>query len=261
MFGFLKRRRKDPETSSVHPRVALPDRYSAIYAVGDVHGCLAQITSLEVALLADARACNETALILYLGDLIDRGPDSAAVLDRILAPGVNRLCLMGNHEAMFLAALEARADLDRWLEFGGADMVASYGLDPGDLRRMRGPAAKQALLSHIPEEHIEFIRAMPVAAWSSTHFFAHAGISPDRNFADQTDRDLLWIREPFLSSQANYPLQVVHGHTPAKQPVVMPNRICVDTGSYATGALTAVKLKRGITPRFFSVGQRAAAAS
>jgi serine/threonine protein phosphatase 1 len=213
-----------------------------VYAVGDVHGCADKLDQLHALIGHDAlRAPEPRKVIVYLGDYVDRGPDSRGVLARLLAPappGCERIFLKGNHEVMFQAAVASKATPEVvrfWLDNGGAETLASYGADaamPG-----RWSAA-------VPAEQRAFLKSLRTAWSAGGYLFAHAGIRPGVAPDAQDEDDLLWIREPFLSwnSDADPPGVVVHGHTPTRAPVVMDHRIGIDTGAVYGGKLTAVAL-------------------
>jgi serine/threonine protein phosphatase 1 len=213
-----------------------------LYAVGDVHGCAERLDALHAAIGHDALRANQPRkVIVYLGDYVDRGPDSRGVIARLLAPappGCERILLKGNHELMFLAAIAPRATpdvIDFWLMNGGAATLESYHADPGE------PATWPHL---VPAEHKAFLRGLRTAWSAGGYLFAHAGIRPGVAPDAQDEDDLLWIREPFLSWQAEAPPPgvVVHGHTPARMPEVHPHRIGIDTGAVFGGKLTAAVL-------------------
>lgn len=213
-----------------------------VYAVGDVHGCSRQLDQLHGAIGYDAlRAREPRKVIVYLGDYVDRGPDSRGVLARLLAPGppgCERIFLKGNHEVMFQAAIAASAcaDVRRfWLANGGEATLASYGAVP-ELAAYWAAA--------VPAEHRALLRGLRTAWSAGGYLFVHAGIRPGIAPEAQQEEDLLWIREPFLSwnSEATPPGVVVHGHTPTDAPVVLRHRIGVDTGAVFGGKLTAALL-------------------
>ncbi|WP_210272615.1 metallophosphoesterase family protein [Chthonobacter rhizosphaerae] len=246
-----------------------PDRHvvapddASIYAVGDVHGCADLLHALEARILQDARARRTRALILYLGDLIDRGPDSAAVLDHLSDQpddGVERLCLLGNHEAMLLDWLSDPAD-DGWLEHGGGETLRSYGVPVAFLQAASARRRADIVAAHLPRAHVDFLEALPLTVRTSRHLFVHAGVRPGVPLAAQTESDLLWIREPFLSRNHGLDLPVVHGHTPTPEPTVLRHRIGIDTGAFATGRLCAVRLVGDEPPAILGVSRRAPASS
>ncbi len=212
-----------------------------IYAVGDVHGCLDQLDNMHRAIAADlhARPPNNRQggdpLVIHLGDYIDRGPDSAGVIARLIAPflvaGVKVLNLAGNHEDMLLGALAGRRmDAEVWIANGGHAALASWGVAP----RTR-PAQWEAL---IPPPHLAFLRGLTLLHRAGGYVFVHAGVRPGLALDAQSRQDLLWIREPFLSSAVMHEAVVVHGHTPEDEVVVRANRIGLDTGAVLGGPLT-----------------------
>lgn len=227
-----------------------------IYAVGDIHGCDALLDALHAIVAADMQSAAGRGLrsvLVYLGDYLDRGPDSRAVIDRLLAPApgdAERYFLRGNHEAAFLDFLadpDARAD---WLSFGGVETARSYGAalaSSGDWRRR---LAKD-LASLVPAAHFAFLHGLRSHLVLGDYLFVHAGLEPGRPVESQGDETLLWIREPFLSSRRWHGHMVVHGHSVVASPEVLPNRIAIDTGAYMTGSLSCVVLE-GTERRFLS---------
>lgn len=235
-------------------REALPDEPRLFYAVGDVHGCLDELKRLEEMILIDARSFSSLdPTIVLLGDLVDRGPASAQVIEHCLQPTehCSRIVLAGNHEAMMLMALEADDQMPLWLENGGNETLRSYGLDPSS-------SSPRTLRLHargaIPREHIELLNDLPISLRWSDHLFVHAGLYPGVALDDHDDDDLLWPRHALENEMATN-MVVVHGHVPLKQPSFMPGRIAVDTGCFATGILTAVRVGLG-PPRFLATSSR-----
>lgn len=218
---------------------------AVVYAIGDVHGCRAELDLLERRIIEDAAAIEGEKWIVMLGDYVDRGPRSAEVLDYVCAsptPAFRRICLVGNHEAMMLDFIRNPQPHSDWLRFGGIETLQSYGVDLTRFRTASAAVRLQTLLSHIPSEHIEMLETLPASLTLPGVIFVHAGIRPGIPIAAQSDEDMMWIREPFLSHADPLPLRVVHGHTPIKIPEVLPYRIGIDTGAYATGILTALRL-------------------
>jgi serine/threonine protein phosphatase 1 len=213
-----------------------------IYAIGDVHGCLDRLVTLHEMIAQDLaeRPIAHTTLV-HLGDYIDRGSDSAQVIDWLInRPPVaadSFINLMGNHEEMMLAAIiGASQDApSHWLSNGGAESLLSWGIP-----RTTPP---KEWASRLPIPHLLFLRDLPIRFQVGPYFFVHAGIQPGIPLERQTRHDMLWIREPFLSSRTNHGAVVVHGHTPRREPIVLPNRIAVDTGAVIGGALTCVILE------------------
>lgn len=228
-------------------------RGQRVYAIGDVHGRLDLLCALAGAIEADdaARPPAATTIIL-LGDLIDRGPDSAGVLRfaqdwRTRRPNNARVrIIMGNHEEMLLKALADEAMVEPFLRFGGRETAVSFGL-AGEALAAGGAAAGRAhqarLRAAIPPATVAFIRSFENLIHIGDYAFVHAGIAPGRALDAQIPHDLRWIREPFLSSPAAHGAVIVHGHTITAAPVIAPNRIGIDTGAYSSGALTALGLE------------------
>lgn len=233
--------------------LSLNDLPAAVYAVGDVHGCLDLYKDLERRIVEDGTAFAGRKLIVLLGDVIDRGPNSAGLLDHILSQspeGFQRLILRGNHEEMFLSFLKDPARHRSWLDFGGRETLASYGLDCGtNLHSTAFADLRHKLSSYIPDGHIEFLNGLPYGLLAGEYFFCHAGADPSRPINQQRPEDLLWgVEDPLLMSK--FSQTIVHGHIPQDQPLVLENRINVDTGAYATGRLTAVRLVKGRAAKF-----------
>lgn len=242
MFSRL-RKLFSPAESGPPPALAAGTR---AYAVGDVHGRQDLFAALSAAIDADdaARGAADTTVIL-LGDLIDRGPDSAGVIAHARAWGQRRKVrvLMGNHEEMFLDALEKEEVLRHFLRFGGRETVLSYPVDPEEYTRSDLAETIVLMQAAIPAEDIAYIRSFEHCIQIGDYLFVHAGIRPDVPLADQNTADLHWIREPFLSHPGSFGLMVVHGHTIADEPQLRGNRIGIDTGAYRTGCLTALGLQ------------------
>jgi serine/threonine protein phosphatase 1 len=230
------------------PRLAFHQWPAAVYAIGDVHGCLDQLLELEDRIAADGLGIEGEKWLVTLGDHIDRGPHSADVIEHVMGPapaGFRRFSLMGNHEAMlldFLADPQAHA---YYLDEGGLETFASYRSS-----RWQGEIGADDL---IPERHRRFVESLPVYLALPGWLFVHAGIRPGVALAQQSDEDLLWIRAPFLSSQLTGGLRVVHGHTPGREIVVTAHRIDVDTQCFASGKLSAVRVTPDGGTAFFSV--------
>ena len=220
------------------------------YAIGDVHGCIRELREADDRIAADLSRAGGKGIVILLGDYVDRGPQSAAVLDYLIEdrrPNFRRVALCGNHDEVFLSALEHPATLSAWLDFAGTQTLLSYGIDATSILRHSGrqSALTDAVLSTVPNSHINFLRQLPVSVSTGTHLFVHAGIVPGRALERQSDRDLMWIREPFLSKGPNLPIKVVHGHTASVEAEFINGRIGIDTGAYATGRLTVLKVVEG----------------
>lgn len=233
---------------SAHPAIppaALPKGARA-YAVGDIHGRADLFAALVQAIDADdaARGQAQTTVIL-LGDLIDRGPDSAGVVAQARTWRERRSVrvLMGNHEEMLLDSLEKLEVLRHFLRYGGKETVLSYGVDE-DAYYAADLAETQTLMrAAIPAADLDFIRSFENTIVLGDYAFVHAGIMPDVPLDQQRVGDLRWIRHPFLDHTGSHGAVVVHGHTIFKQPDIRHNRIGIDTGAYETGVLTALGLE------------------
>lgn len=218
------------------------------YAVGDIHGRKDLLDQILAAIEADlvARPVSK-AYTIFLGDLIDRGPDSAGVVQTVKtlhAERPNIVCLGGNHEEILVQILDGETGvLANWLKFGGAECAKSYGVDPEELRGMPEASARALLQKAVPADHADFIRGMADTFRFGDYLFVHAGIRPGLAVEDQDRSDLRWIREPFLSDSKDHGLVVVHGHTITEQVEDRRNRIGIDTGAYRTGILSAVVIE------------------
>lgn len=247
LFGMGKKAEPEPR-SWERERLEMSTDDTVVYAVGDVHGCLKELLAAEDRIVADAaKVSAKRRVILLLGDLIDRGPQSADVLDhltRSAPPGFERMAICGNHDDTFLGFMEDPVANEGWLEFGGVETMQSYGMDVERLLRQRkGLASLAAVLREtVPERHVAYLSALPVSVRFGDTLFVHAGVRPGVPLADQQDEDFMWIREAFLGADHGLGLTVVHGHTPSKDPVFVPGRIGIDTGAYATGRLTVLRM-------------------
>jgi serine/threonine protein phosphatase 1 len=243
-----------------HERKApsVPDGYR-IYAVGDIHGCdalLAELLSrIETEIAARPPA---STIIVFLGDLIDRGPDSSAVVERLRTyglPGVRLIFLAGNHEEVLLRILDGDEELVAdWLRFGGAECMQSYGVDPKRLKRLSPARAVAAIRAAIPPAHASFLESFDDTFRAGDYVFVHAGIRPGLPIDEQAQADLRWIREPFLKDLSDHGFVVVHGHTIGERVAELPNRIGIDTGAYKSGVLTAMAAE-GPERWFLQTGQ------
>jgi serine/threonine protein phosphatase 1 len=220
------------------------------YAIGDVHGRLDLFERLINIIRCDADTfAEERPTIILLGDLIDRGPDSAGCIERALQLEADGWCdlraLKGNHEEAFLLFLDDPDVGQQWFQHGGVSTLQSYGVGLASAGLAGGCAGvRDALAAALPPSHLAFLRRLVLYHEQDGYVFVHAGVRPGRSLEQQSEADLLWIREAFLAAET--PLQgkiVVHGHTPTPGPVLKKGRIGVDTGAYASGVLTAVRLR------------------
>jgi len=245
LAGLFKRRK---EQAAAKGPPSLPEGLR-VYAVGDVHGCREQLRRLHRAIVADAAAAPARRLLIYLGDYIDRGSDSRGVIEELCEPapaGFERVFLLGNHEDFLLQALHDRSALLPWLSNGGDQTCRAYGLEPtappdgaDDLFLW----LQEALVASLPARHRAFLEGLALSHSEGDYFFCHAGVRPDVALEAQSSEDLLWMREPFLSSRQSFGKVVVHGHTPSLAPECRGNRIGIDTGACYGGKLTALVLQ------------------
>lgn len=223
-----------------------------VYAIGDVHGRADLFDRLIAEIERDDAARNaaewrppETTIVL-LGDLIDRGPDSAAVVTAARELGRRRqvTLIAGNHEEMLLRALGDVEVLRGFLRYGGRETLLSYPVDPLLLDSAEDfEAIRQHMIAAIPAEDIAYLQQGEAMARIGDYLFVHAGIRPGVAPEDQSGRDLRWIREPFLGYPDDHGFVVVHGHTITPEPEFKANRIGIDTGAYYSGRLTALGLQ------------------
>lgn len=203
-----------------------------IYAVGDIHGCLDQLERLVDEVQPDL----EKDVLLFVGDYIDRGPDSRGVVDYILRLQQKYLrehivCLKGNHETMFLDFLQGR-ERELFLFNGGMSTIRDYWGDNWDG------------LNHLilPPEHERFYQELRAYYETPDYIFVHGGLKPGVPLGEQREEDLLWIRGDFITSMEDFGRLVIFGHTPFKRPLLMPNKIGIDTGAVYGNFLTCLKL-------------------
>lgn len=238
MFNFSPRREQGPAGA----------RGYRAYAVGDIHGRVDLLEHLLAKIHADLqrRPARKTMLV-FVGDLIDRGPSSAQVIERLRCyrrDGVDPVFLLGNHEEVLLRIIDGDTSVvDSWLQFGGLQCLQSYGVT---LARLRGRSAEQVVeivRSAVPAEHVEFLETFVDSCRFGDFLFVHAGIRPGVEIDQQSQADLRWIREPFLFDDTDHGFVVVHGHTISDEVDERPNRIGIDTGAYRSGVLTALAIE------------------
>ena len=245
-----------------------------VYVVGDVHGCFSLYSKLEALILRDSAHClpGARALIVLLGDLVDRGPKSAQMLDLVLGPapeGAQRLALAGNHEEMFQKFLVAPRPDAPWLEYGGRETLNSYGIYPPNGQNFSELSARRLgrmVATSVPQDHMDGLARLPVSLRLPRYLISHAGIDVHKPLNEQSEWDLMWSdpaeldQEPTagqgpvgLLDLAAEGMQVVHGHVPAADPFEHSRRLSIDTGAYATGTLCAVRLTPRGAPLFLRV--------
>lgn len=217
-----------------------------VYAIGDVHGRCDLLDQVLAQISEDARTAPPRKVLVLLGDLVDRGADSKGVVERAAQLRAGRLLegfevhvLKGNHEDMMLQFLAGTDPGGLWRGNGGDTTLLSYGLDPDEPTE----PLRQDLLNALPESHRHLLWDMELSHIEGDYTFVHAGIRPGVAWENQRAQDLLWIREGFIDSDADFGRVVVHGHTPRPEPVVRPNRIGIDTRAWASGELTCLVIE------------------
>jgi serine/threonine protein phosphatase 1 len=218
------------------------------YVVGDIHGRLDLLDLLLEQIHADMKSRPPAkTLLVFVGDLIDRGPSSAEVVERLRTyrhDGVTTVFILGNHEEVLLRILDGDRSLVRsWLSFGGAQCLQSYGIDALQLTGLSDSRIMQKVREAVPPQHVEFLRAFVDSCRFGDYLFVHAGIRPGVELREQRQSDLRWIREPFLLDDTAHGFIVVHGHTISEEVEEKANRIGIDTGAFATGNLTALGIE------------------
>jgi len=222
------------------------------FAIGDIHGRVDLLSKLLVDL--EARAAADTRdgrapIVIFLGDYVDRGPDSREVIDMMLAGrplGYERRFLRGNHEQAMMAFAAAPLENRAWLLQGGAETLLSYGVTPpSPINATREDWLKAAaeLNAALPADHRAFLDGLERYVELGGYAFVHAGVDAGRALEHQTDDDLYWSRERFLNSKRRFSHRIVHGHTPSAEPYADDRRVGVDTGAYASGTLTAARFE------------------
>jgi serine/threonine protein phosphatase 1 len=238
MLNFSPRRQRGP---------AGAPGYRA-YVVGDVHGRLDLLEQLLAKIHSELqrRPASKT-LLVFVGDLIDRGPSSAQVIERLRTyrrEGIRPLFLLGNHEEVLLRILDGDKTLiPSWLKFGGLQCLESYGVDPAQLHDRSDDQLMQLIQEAVPTDHVEFLRSFIDSCRFGDYLFVHAGIRPGVELEQQRQTDLRWIREPFLFDESDHGFIVVHGHTISTEIDEQSNRIGIDTGAYRTGVLSALAIE------------------
>jgi serine/threonine protein phosphatase 1 len=233
-----------PPKSRTRPR--LPDG-TRIYAISDIHGCAHLLEPMFRVIDADvAHSRPQRAIEVYLGDYIDRGPDSALTLDLLIdrSRRGNTVFLKGNHEAFLAEVFRDPARMADWFRVGGQQTLMSYGLSPSpNPRDEEQRALVRELQAAMPPQHLEFLKRLRLSFTCGDFFFVHAGVRPGVPLIVQREADLLWIRDEFLQSKKQFGKYIVHGHTPVRSAEVLTNRANIDTGAYATGNLTLLSIQ------------------
>ena len=221
--------------------------HTRIYAVGDIHGRSDLLDRVTEHIDIDVAAHPARHVIeIYLGDYIDRGPDSKGTIDRLIGrmdEPHSCIFLMGNHEATLLDFLDDPRILRQWRRYGGLETLVSYGVDyPMNMADATLEACRAQLRDKLPEAHLSFMRQCRLFFQIGDYLFVHAGIRPGIRLEGQSRDDLLWIRDEFTAYTGSLPVHVVHGHTPVAEPNMTAYRSNIDTGAYDSGRLTILKL-------------------
>jgi len=235
------------QRSALHAQsiaASLP-RDTRVYAVGDIHGRADLLDETTARIDEDLeRRPIKYAVEIYLGDYIDRGPDSRGVIDLLTVRLVrNRaVCLRGNHEALMEMFLQDPAVLQSWLPLGALQTFASYGISPRSGTKTAADFHR-SLVAAFPRTHELFLQCLRNSFRCGDFLFVHAGIRPGVPIELQDSSDMLWIRDEFLNSQQAHSTFVVHGHTPVPHPDIRHNRINIDTGAWRSGTLTCIAIE------------------
>ena len=228
------------------------EQAARIYAIGDIHGRLDLLERAIAAIRRDSQTTQGTAITVTVGDYVDRGARSREVIECLQGNpfGMPYVALRGNHESLFESFMSDPPTGEHWRRLGGLETLASFGVPVRDMMIGRGydEAAKQ-LAAVMTAEQRGFLASLRNSFMCGRYFFCHAGVRPGVPLDRQSEHDLLWIRDEFLKSPADFGKIVIHGHTPVAEPEVRPNRINIDTGAFATGRLTCVVLE-GPSHRF-----------
>ena len=218
-----------------------------IYAIGDVHGRLDLLRAMHEAIRDEIETVRPADWrIVHIGDYIDRGPDSKGVIDFLieaLRRDARYIALAGNHDAGLLEFLAEPSPQTLFAGHGGRQTALSYGVDADFSSPALAQDAAAKLRAAIPREHIDFLAGLRRSATFGDFFFCHAGVRPGVPLAHQDPQDLIWIRKPFLDSPLLHEKVIVHGHTPANEPEIMPNRVNLDTAAFTTGVLSALSIE------------------
>lgn len=244
MFNALRNLfEQKPAPSAKLPSVPAGKRY---YVIGDIHGRLDLYDTMIRGIEADnAQAPQADTRIILLGDLVDRGPDSAGVLARTRTWQTSRnvRVLAGNHEEMFLRSFAQPEALRHFLKHGGRETLLSYGISAKQFRSLEMEDLFALLPQFVPQADRDYIAGFEEIIIAGDYAFVHAGIDPARPITEQRRSDLLWIRERFLSHDGPLPKVIVHGHTISERVMDCGNRIGIDTGAFRSGVLTALVLE------------------
>jgi len=215
--------------------------HQIVYVTGDIHGRADLLDDVFLRIDNDVAANSQArTLEVFLGDYVDRGPDSRGVIDRLIHRSTTHevVALKGNHEAAFLDVLNKKLSISLWKQYGGGATLMSYGVTTS----MDDSEAWHTLANCIPSDHWNFLSRLPTQFTYADYLFVHAGLRPGVPLSQQQDHDLMWIRDEFLQHKGDFGRIVVHGHTSVAEPQFHPNRINIDTGAYYSERLTCMKI-------------------
>jgi len=254
MFGIFGKR-KAASRRPGNGVAAVPDGIR-LYVIGDIHGRADLLRWLHIRIKADAsdRPASTSAILVYLGDYVDRGPGSQDVIDILVHnrfPEFERIFLKGNHDDALLQFLEDPATGSGWFAMGGLQTLLSYSVSvpSGVATPERLEDVRRGLKAALPKAHLDFLSRLELSYEAGDYFFAHAGILPNRSLARQDPADFLWGDKAFLRSKKMHEKIIVHGHFVSSEPDVRANRIGIDTGAYFSNQLTCLVLE-GQSRRF-----------
>lgn len=235
-------RRGNFETTDSYP--PSPDG-ETLYVIGDIHGRADCLLRAQARIDSDRHSAQgaPTATEIYLGDYVDRGPNSKAVLELMAARVRERrvVALRGNHETAMESFLAGRLPFAAWRLIGGAETLLSYGFSPLDLRRAEGPR-REEFAERLPEDHRRFVASLSAFHRAGAYVFVHAGLRPSVALENQEIDDLTGIRAAFLGHEGDFGFIVVHGHTLVEHADFRPNRINLDTGAFITNRLSVLRI-------------------
>ena len=223
-----------------------------IFAIGDIHGCLKQLISLQKNILNTKNFKKDNDLLLYIGDYIDRGPHSKDVINQIIKlqkENIKSIFLMGNHEQVMIDFLFNKINnLKYWLDLGADQTFKSYKIEVAEFIKDgfgddKIDRLRSVLLNELSDEHIHFLKNLRLSYSVGNYLFVHAGINPEKTLKDQDKMDLLWSRsDKFFDKNFKFEKIIVHGHTPEERVINFPYRINVDIGCFFSGKLSCVCL-------------------
>jgi len=249
-------RRRSNQATPALTESCVPDG-RRVYAIGDIHGRHDLLVAMRQLIAEDLRSKPiANATTIFLGDYVDRGPDSRNVLEELITgqfPTATTM-LKGNHELMLVSFLEALDSAEGWARNGGIETLHSYGVDVREFRRGKdAERVRQDFRARFPQTHADFMQRLILSCSVGDYFFCHAGVRPGIPLEAQSEADLLWIREEFLLEEYDFGKVVVHGHSPVLRPELTRNRINIDTGAYISNRLSCLVLE-GVQRRLLSTG-------